>query len=251
MRKIYVVLMLCLAGVLHAQIGVNTLTPTTDLDVNGSVRLRKLNTDSDLYRLLVADTDGNLATVNNEKGAYQMTDVYFKTINKKITTVVKEARFETLKTPSIELGLDIEVVIEPNSMVIVSMDYNVPVVIEEVEVGKKPAYVGLTLVKESSDLNMGITEIGEGSRKFTIYGVNKEDDHVKLIAMPITGSAADVVENRTDDQIRIKYSVKGYIESGGDSIKNFGGYKDNLDDNEDFGNGIFIINVFEKALDNE
>ncbi|WP_267739659.1 hypothetical protein [Myroides injenensis] len=246
MKCIYILLAFVLTNVCFAQVGVNTLEPKSDLDVNGSVRLRKLDNEKQYNRSVLTNSEGKIKTLNNEKDAYQMTDVYFKTMSKVIETTKEIASFYDVKNPLLELNLDIDVIIEPNTVSVVFMDYNVPVVVDASS-GSYPNYLGVTLVKKSQDMGMPLTEIGEGARKFTIYDVKQKENQDKLISMPITGTAIDITENPSDTRVVVTYSVKGYVERGR-GIMYFGGLKDNLAQNENFGHGIFVINVYERTI---
>lgn len=62
MRKILLLMTVPLLSI-HAQVGVNTDSPTATLDVNGNVRVRTVATGSSTDQFLVADTDGNIKKV--------------------------------------------------------------------------------------------------------------------------------------------------------------------------------------------
>lgn len=62
-KKIKSFVFLLTIGVLNAQVGINTETPTRTLDVNGDLRLRSTvdkTTDPAYNRVLIKDADGNV-----------------------------------------------------------------------------------------------------------------------------------------------------------------------------------------------
>jgi hypothetical protein len=66
MKRILQFLLLCLASLSYAQVGINTNDPKEMLHVNGTMRVEGTGEITNTASLVGVDTDGNLTTVNLE-----------------------------------------------------------------------------------------------------------------------------------------------------------------------------------------
>lgn len=257
MNKLYI-LLLALFSILQVKaqvvIGnkneVNSISkkPDVDFEINGKIKLEKLNIDGSANRTLITNTEGKLASKNNENENFRATDFYSLTIPKPIS--IKASEIEYFRGANYgynTLNLSKDVVIEPNSSVRVSLEYNIPVVVVDMTDSLRPSYLGLTLFRVKD----GVTEeLDGGSRKYTIHTVReKSNGEDNILCLPITGSTVDEIINDTDQRKIVKYEIKAYSEIADKKISGFytmyfGGYEKQ----KHIGIGVFIINVFEQAL---
>lgn len=266
MNKIYI-LLLALFSILQvkAQVvmgnknDVNAISqkPDVDFEINGNIKLEKLNIDGSLDRILIANDKGKLASKHSGSGHFRATDFYSLIIPKPVSFKANEVDYVNSRSYGYTtLNLSKEVIIEPNSTVRVSLEYNIPVVVEMTDT-PFPSYLGLTLFTTKEGVR---TELDGGSRKYTIHNVRKDSsDDVRVLCLPITGSTVDEIVNNTNQRKIVKYEIMAYSETMDKSDATytmyFGGYKNDLNshaeedqDKEHIGTGIFIINVFEQAL---
>ncbi|WP_410879361.1 hypothetical protein [Myroides sp. DW712] len=219
------------------QIGINVETPSANLDVNGDVRLRKLNNPTGFNRQVLANQDGVLGYSDLGEDNYAVKDILFKVMPVTVSSTASEA--SVWKGPSqgaVELGLDIVVPIEPFSSTAIAIEYNIPIT-STIASG----YIGVTLVKFENGV---MTELEEGSRKFTLYNTPLHMGNMRYITMPVSGKATDIVYNNTNQTKYITYSSKGYIEIGAGTTY----FGNPLQNSDNFGTGILVIQVYQKKL---
>ena len=223
-----------------AQVGIKVEKPEAELDVDGSVRLQKLDNPVSYNRILLADKDGNIGFKDQGDDVFFVKDILYKNLPQTVSSTVYSASLVSTIKP-IELGLDILVELLPNSVTAVTIEYNLPITAAILATESVPGYLGITLVKTENGV---LTELEEGSRKFTIYDVGSLVNNRKYITMPVSGKATDIIANDSNQKRYITYSAKGYIESG-KGITYFG---NPLNDTDNFGRGVTVIQVYEKRL---
>lgn len=222
------------------QVGIKNDNPEADLDVNGSVRFRNLVNNGVTYnRIVLSNSVGDLGVKAIGENDFRVKDVFYAFMPDKVTTTQSNAALlGTGLSALIELGLDIEVEIEPNSVTAISLEYNVPVSAPVRNNDTRiPQYMGVTLVKNESNKNI---ELDEGSRKLTFFAINNTEN---IISMPVSGRATDIITNTTNTTKKITYSAKGFIENGLSQPKTFGNPGGS---NSGFGNGIITVQVYNK-----
>lgn len=244
MRNIVLFFLLHIGGMALGQVGINNLRPEADLDVDGSVKFRKLRDMSSFSQIIVGNEKGRLATTQVEEGAFLLRDIYFKKMPQLVKTTNSSALFTPTRSTLIELGLDIDIPISPHSEVVVSVEYNVPIINQYSDSNEYSNYLGITLVRK---FNQTFVELDEGSRKITVYRGYTLQDRLRIVGMPITGKATDMVSNNTNVVNNYTYSVKGYIELGKGTIY-YGGIDSIFPRELNWGNGILVITVYEKAM---
>ncbi len=244
MRNIVLFFLLHIGGVALGQVGINNLRPEADLDVDGSVKFRKLNNMLNFNQIIVANEEGRLAATEVEEGAFLLRDIYFKKMSQLVKTTSPSAVFVPNRSTLIELGLDIDIPISPHSEVIVSVEYNVPVINQYSNSNEYSNYLGITLIRK---FNQTLVELDEGSRKITVYRGYTLQDRVRIVGVPITGKATDMVSNNTNVVNNYTYSAKGYIETGRGTIY-YGDINSLFPRELNWGNGILVITVYEKAI---
>lgn len=239
---IKVLLLLFFTANIFAQVGVGTEKPEADLDIHGSIRLRKLGTIANSTRMLLSNEKGDVGFFDLGKDSYRVKDVFYKIMDKPTISTARGASLYVPRLPLIELLLDIEVEIAPRTTTAVTMEYNVPItaLIDNSTRGI-PSYIGVTLVKNEGG---GAVELDEGSRKFSFYDVNAQIDSQKCLTMPVSGKATDVITNNSNSKMVVSYSAKGYIENGVGTLY-FGEVSSG---DSSFGSGVFVVQVYEKEL---
>ena len=66
MKRLFFIILLVATKASFAQVGVNTTTPSADLDVNGTARIRNIPTGLASDKILTVDADGNVREINSE-----------------------------------------------------------------------------------------------------------------------------------------------------------------------------------------
>ncbi|MGS4344789.1 hypothetical protein ACKUSY_04110 [Myroides odoratus] len=234
--------LLCFFSTLWAvgQVGINIEQPEADLDVEGSVRWRKLDNPVSYNRMIVANAQGDIGYTNLGDDAYTVKDVLFKYLPQTVSSTLKN-QSNTHPKPLVELNLDLLVAVAPYSSTAIAVEYNVSITAVLTGTTAIPGYMGITLMKNENGVQ---TELEEGSRKFTLYNVPVNYNNSKYITMPVSGKATDILTNYTNQTKYITYSAKGYIENGSGVM--YFGNPPNAPNN--FGSGVLIVQVYEKRL---
>lgn len=234
--------MLLLTATSFGQVGIGTENPEADFDIRGNIRLRQLGNSSHSTRMLMSNDKGDIGFINHEKDSYRVKDVFYKIMQTPAITTVNGASLHAPRFPLIELSLDVDVEIAPQTRTAVTMEYNVPITaLIDVTSRNVPSYIGITLVKKEDGTTI---ELDEGSRKFSFYDVNAIFDSKRCLTMPVSGKATDVIVNNTNSPMIVSYSAKGYIETGYGTLY-FGEVSSG---DSSFGSGVFVVQVYEKEL---
>ena len=217
-----------------AQIGVGVETPEADLDVKGDIRMRQLGNPISFNHVILSDSEGNLAYLDQGVESYTVKEVLYKNMPRPVSSTAYSASIGA--GTLVELGLEIVVELRPYTTNAVSIEYNVPISSTAL-----PGYMGITLVRQENGTS---SELEAGSRKFTYYNVPQNQDGYRYTLMPVAGKATDIITNDSSQMKYIAYSAKGYIERGAGTM-NFG---NPLLPADNFGTGILVIYVYEKNL---
>ncbi|MBB1139656.1 hypothetical protein [Myroides sp. WP-1] len=222
------------------QVGINNEHPEADLDIKGDIRMRYLGNPIQYNRLILADEEGNLGYNDLGPSSYSLKSIYYKNLSQSVSTQLVNAT-GAVNSP-IELNMEIEIKVDSRTAVAISMEYNLPVTAVLAGTSNDiPGYLGATLFRRENNVQ---SELEEGSRKFTLYNVPKNYGTTKHITMPISGRATEMITNTTSNVKTIVYSVKGYVENGRGTM-HFGNF---LNPSENYGEGVFVIHVYEKRL---
>lgn len=228
-----VVCFLLCTGMTYAQVGISVKQPKADLDVDGEVRLRAINTTLPSTKVVVANENGDLGYIPKGADNYEAKDIFYKMIDPEVVNAGgSNAGYS-------RLGLDITVEVEPFTEVAIAIEYNIPVTMWR----SAPNYAGITLMK-TNNANNRREELDEGSRKYTSFDTRTTFDGYYIASMPVTGKATDIVVNKTANTMSFTYSTLPYIE-GGAGIVHFGDFTDGR---ENFGTGILLVQVYEKKI---
>ncbi len=184
----------------YGQVGINTTNPTTDLDVNGEMRVRNLPTSTNKnISLLATDAQGNL-----QKG-----NVFFLSDIKNDEAVSSVRRtISGNRKAYVNLNLETTVVIPANKEGKVIINYSVPV---GTSINDDPSstYLGVTFKKDGYERQVG-------SRKITLPNLPSGNKISKMntISNLYTETFASQPTSRS-----ITYSLYGYIEQVASSSK--------------------------------
>lgn len=196
--KLYLSIILILTSTFSfAQVGINTTSPTKDLDINGELRIRNLPTQTN-NALIVADEEGNIGKLK----AYMISDIGTTVATTNVDVTINPSPIIEVRN-DINLGLSTTVTIPANTDGFVFITYSVPIGISTFTTPR--GYYGIRFLKN------GI-EVPGGSRKFSI------------IISPTTSNMASVSATYTENfvgspiQRTITYTLNGYIEQIQDSI---------------------------------
>ncbi|AEW86136.1 hypothetical protein B0A78_11910 [Flavobacterium columnare NBRC 100251 = ATCC 23463] len=179
-------------------LGIGTSSPTSTLDVNGSLRIRNIPVTTSSTQILTSDANGNIGTFNTHllsdvDGIVALNPVSYSIASPGIVN-------------NLNLGLSTSVSLPANKNCIIIINYSVPVGISNFPKEEVIGYYGIRFLKNG-------TEAEAGSRKSTI--VNNYE------APPSTGSTANMstitntyIEKFTTgaSPVNITYSLNGYIE---------------------------------------
>ncbi len=152
--KIFLSFILILTtGFIFAQVGINTSSPTKDLDINGEIRIRNLPTQTSNI-LIGADAEGNIGT----SAIYLPSDIKSTRATSNVDVVIPPSSGITT-IDNINLGLSTTVTIPENKEAFIIISYSVPIGISSF---KNPTgYYGIRFLRDGLELQ-------EGSRKFSI-----------------------------------------------------------------------------------
>lgn len=176
-----------------SQVGVNTIDPTKDLDINGELRVRQLPA-IDNPRLVAVDEDGNIGVSNvflpSDVGSVVATDpVDFE--------LAQSTPPANIIRDDIDLGMSIDVNIPAGREAFVIINYSVPMGV--VDRSSPTGHYGIRFLRN------GIEEQA-GSRKFT-FNLDETSVNMVTVGAIYTENLAPAATDRT-----ITFTLNGYIE---------------------------------------
>lgn len=190
---------------LIAQVGINTISPTKDLDINGELRVRTLpdvGTDS---RTIAADNDGNLGITSRFYISDAQTDIADSSIR-----VIVNASTSTI-LDNVDLGMTNTVTIPANREALIITRYSIPLGAELSDYPRN-GYLGIRFLRND-------TEAPSGSRKFSVPVYESPSNFIAamgtLNALYTESIPAAPIE-RT-----ITFKLDGYIEYYEDPMAGF------------------------------
>lgn len=237
MKIQYIIFFLLCIVKSFAQVGVGTLEPTADLDINYKVKLPDLESTKDLHefdKYIIADEDGNLGYRYHYQNELIFNNVYLK-------------RLETVKSigmgGSVNLGMPIEVTIPPHSTRLFEIVYSIPIIMA---IDDPNQIYGAASISLTKDINNVQTVIKEASREIAFAGTYNSQAAAKGRA--ISNFYFDKVENTTDQEIKIIYNLTANASDETRNIKvgmwqSFSGNNGRY--NYNWGRGVFMISVFD------
>lgn len=236
MKYIYSLLVVLVAQISIAQIGIGTFTPDEELEIKGDVAFRKLELhDAKVYnRYVAANEGGKLGFLNGSIDGYNFVGLYSAFMPNR---VVQNSQ------GSVDLNLKHSLELRPNSSTIVIINYNIPIyIISDASNDKiKTVFAGAKLMRKRG--NEAVTELSGGNRKFSfsdIYRANPEK------GMFIEGKWIETLENNTANSITVEYSLLGFIDGYKGEAVYFSYDRANI--NQANGLGGIALKVYIKAL---
>ncbi len=195
MKKLIFISTLFLYNLMFAQVGIGTVNPTKELDINGELRIRNLpNQDIATSSVLTTDTDGNIGQSN----IFLPSSVSSVVAATNIDRTVSGTRIIN----NIDLGLSISVTIPAGRNAIVIINYSLPIGISSFTVPNLGGYYGVRFLRNG-------VERQSGSRKSTVISSLDPNETVNMITI-----GTIYTENFTANSVdrTITYSLNGYIE---------------------------------------
>ena len=193
-------IVLCLNSLGLAQVGINTVSPTQELDVNGEVRIRTIPEMNESPNLLSADAIGNVGMITNAK---LLREVYVAEAQTPVDLDIPTAVFRG----TIDLGLSNSVVIPAGVQATVIVSYTVPLGMNNFGEFAN-GYYGIQFLRN------GI-EAPAGSRKFSIPHRYRDPAEIALSLSMISVGASyiETIDNTSNsNDLSVIYSLFGYVE---------------------------------------
>ncbi|MFC7357587.1 hypothetical protein ACFQO1_07805 [Jejudonia soesokkakensis] len=202
MRIIFLFLMFSMINPVIGQVGVNTISPTKELDVNGELRIRNLPIMNNSLDVLSADLNGNTGKISNIKF---LKEVYFDEATNPINYTMYSTGLQIVD--NVNLGLTNTVVIPARVKATLIVNYSVPMGLAG-SFDKVNGYYGIRFLRNN-------VEAQAGSRKYSIpdrYLLNSfSNDSYSMVSVSTT--FIEVVNNSANNNpLTITYSLNGYIE---------------------------------------
>lgn len=224
-----------------AQVGIGTLEPTADLDINHKVLLSDLpsvdDNNDDFNRYVISDKDGNIGYRYRYDERLTFRNTYLEKMTKSII----------LKTSSTaDLNLPIMVAIAPNTTSVFEIFYSVPVLLNA-SLDKTAGYASIYVVRDID--GQGQTIIKEASRKISFSSTYESNAIAK--GRPISNSYFDTVKNETNQEMIVTYDLKteafSLATDGGAKLL-IGMFNDEslgAQKNFNWGRGMLMISVYD------
>jgi len=198
MKKIIFLLWVVIPS--YSQVGIGTVSPTKELDVNGQLRVRNLPTANNSTRVLTTDGNGNLSKNTS--------------IQLLIDTQIDQAASQIDYTPNstgliskddIDLGLSNTITIPPGVKATIITNYSVPMGMVDNIYGVN-AYYGIRLLRN------GI-ETPAGSRKMTVSEPSNPNVLMVILMSTISATYIEEVDNTAGiTPISLTFVCNGYVE---------------------------------------
>ncbi|WP_147448384.1 hypothetical protein [Dokdonia sinensis] len=183
------IFLFCALSSSFAQIGINTTSPTRDLDVNGDLRIRNLPSQNvNESNFLTTDANGNIG----QSTAYILSDVDAVIASTNVDRTVTGLGIRD----NVPLGLSIRTTIPANKEGLVIIQYSVPVGISSFT--EPRGYYGIRFLRNG-------VEAVEGSRKFSMM----KEGHANMVS--VSNVYVEHFSPRPNDRT-ITFNCKGYIE---------------------------------------
>lgn len=232
MKNLILSICLTLINYSFAQVGINTSSPTKDLDINGELRIRTTPAIAS-SKTLAVDSNGNVGVSNN----YILYDIVNVDATNPITYTLPNTTVQTKN--NIDLAMSQAVTIPANKTAKIVVSYSIPAGISSSPPSTIDGYLGIRFLKN------GI-EAPEGSRKFSIA------DYSGTSTFAMSSISANYTETIVTgaSATTVTYSLNGYVEYYGHAIQGVPTIKFNMwqaaDPNYNWGRGTLIVQVFIK-----
>ncbi len=217
-------LFLITSFIANSQVGIGTTSPTADLDVDGTFRVRNLPSNSTNSEFLTTDIDGNVYKTNNF--VFAETEAIVASSN------VDQDVFLNTIINNLNLGLSLTVNIPANKEGFVIISYSVPVGISSFT-NVQDSYYGIRFLVDG-------VEDQAGSRKSSVLQ-NAASNMTSISCIYTKTYPAQT----TDQSITI--TLNGYIEQ---TIDGFATYRFNMwtpfGDNFNWGRATMVKQIFLK-----
>lgn len=212
--------------VANSQVGINTTSPTKDLDINGELRIRNLpDANISNSNLLVADVNGNVGKSD------------FFILSNVVSSVASSNVDRSISSPvtinNIDIGLSSTITIPANKEAFIIVNYSVPIGISSFT-QPLSSYYGIRFLKNN-------IEQESGSRKSTcVYGQNAN-------MLTISNVYVENIPSQASSNT-ITYSLNGYIEQiiAGSHTYRFNMWSNVIGNNFNWGRGVITVQVYLK-----
>lgn len=228
----FYLMFLLLSTISYSQIGVGTEKPTQDFEVKGSVRFRDLEQKgSNIFnRQLMSNDEGELTALEGSENGLFFKNILKSYMEDPVSVVANESK---------DLGVSMQVELEPYSETVIILSYNIPVY-KEVRVQTSVFHFAtIQLIKDDVALY-------EGFRKFSFPKSYSKDGGIEQ-GMFIDGKYVDVIVNRSESKQFVTYQLRGAIE-GGTSARGFFSDERGTLNEKTMGIGTFSAMIFNKTF---
>lgn len=184
----------------YSQVGINTTTPTKDLDINGELRIRSLPINKTLSSVVLSDIDGNIYTNNVKLLIQAETTIASGPVNYSPSSTGNDTKND------INVGLSNTITIPAGTLITIIVNYSVPIgtttFSEQVN-----GYAGIRFLKNG-------TEAPQGSRKFSfsdLYDPSSGSTGINMFS--VSAMYIETIDNTASaTDITITYTLNGYVE---------------------------------------
>lgn len=204
-------------GLMHNTYAQNTIgkfTSDNKLEIDGKLAFRDIKIgDTGTYnRNVMVDTTHTLNYQNSSSTGYIFSNIYSGVQTTPYTAYNKTGLRE------VDLHIPIDIVFPPNTSTLVLIEYNVPTSIPNTSTtSNRTSYASAIVYKTVITPNSNAVEIEpfplyEASRKVS-FPIRFIDDGSYYKSLIINGKWVETIDNKTMDNINIKYALFGSGES--------------------------------------
>jgi len=250
-KNLIPLLVLANVHIINAQVGINTSSPTEQLDVNGNVRFRNVpdnNTILSTDRVMLLQNDGTAKKIL--LGSLQATEkfaldnIYSVTASDPVERNISGTYTGSTIINDVDIQMGQNITIPANSVVMIVVNYSVPIGMgDNFDCANSGlGYYGIRFLKNG-------TEMPQGSRKFSF-----PSSEVKSTAKvsTVSSSYTENITNSTSTDVIITYSLHGYLELFASTIPNPCQVRFNMNSatgqNFNWGKANMNIELFKKPL---
>ena len=196
--------MLAIASFAHAQIGVNTTSPTKTLDVNGELRIRTTPTEGSTPATTLAVDDSGNVVKSNRLSLYE---IFTLEAPNSVRTTLSAG---THTVNNVDIGIAQTITVPANREAVIKVTYSVPMGTEVVEIPAS-TYMGIRFLRNG-------VEAPAGSRKFSlpIQGDGVYSGVSQIAKMNSLSALYTEILPASSSDRNFTYSLNGYIEQSGE-----------------------------------